>query len=180
MLFRSAVWLDGPYDNATWKGKKIAEIVVPANSKQEATQFTADVAKYVDGLDKKHAIYLVAEGNEGDALFDLMGLGFSSKTKKITRPVPPVVNIAVNGQPVTLPATPVRSTNANGITEYDIYETTYKLPQGTKLPTITASSTNPAVKVVGVTQAASTTGKASVKFDYKGVVKTYNVVYAAE
>ena len=178
--FKVAVWLDGPYDNATWKGKKIAEIVVPANSKQEATQFTADVAKYVDGLDKKHAIYLVAEGNEGDALFDLMGLGFSSKTKKITRPVPPVVNIAVNGQPVTLPATLVRSTNANGITEYDIYETTYKLPQGTKLPTITASSTNPAVKVVGVTQAASTTGKASVKFDYKGVVKTYNVVYTAE
>ena len=178
--FKVNVWLDGPWDNATWKGKKIAEIIVPANSKQEATQFTADVAKYVDGLGKKHAIYLVAEGNDGDALFDLMGLGFSSKTKKITRPVPPVINIAVNGKEVTLPATPVRSTNANGITGYDIYETTYKLPQGTTVPTITASSTNPAVKVVSVTQSASTTGKASVKFDYKGVVKTYNVVYAAE
>lgn len=178
--FKVNVWLDGPWDNATWKGKKIAEIVVPANSKQEATQLTADVAKYVDNLDKKHAIYLVAEGADGDPLFDLMGLGFSSKTKKITRPVPPVINIAVNGKPITLPATPVRSTNANGITEYDIYETTYKLPQSNTVPTITASSPNPAVKVVAITQASSATGKASVKFDYKGVVKTYNVVYAAE
>ena len=129
--FKVNVWLDGPWDNATWKGKKIAEIVVPANSKQEVTQFTADVSRFVDNLDKKHAIFLVAEGGESDALFNLMGLGFSSKNKKINRPVVPTVSIAVNGQPVTIPATPVRSTNANGITGYDIYQTTYKLPAGT-------------------------------------------------
>ena len=176
--FKVNVWLDGPWNNATWKGKKIAEIIVPANSKQEATQFTVDVAKYVDNLDKKHAIYLVAEAaDNNDALFDLMGLGFSSRTKKISRPVPPAVNIAVNGQALTLPAVPVRSTNANGITEYDLYETTYKLPEGTTVPTVTASTNNPAVKVY-ITQAASATGKAVVKFDYKGVVKTYNVAYA--
>jgi arabinoxylan arabinofuranohydrolase len=179
--FKVNVWLDGPWDNATWKGKKIAEIVVPANSKQEATQFTADVAKYVDNLDKKHAIYLVAEGTDGDALFDLMGLGFSSKTKKITRPVPPTVSIAVNGQALTLPATPVRSTNANGITEYDLYETTYKLPAGAPIPKATASSNDPAVKI-SITQGASNTSQAVVpfdyiQFDYKGVVKTYKVVY---
>jgi hypothetical protein len=138
-----------------------------------------DVAKYVDNLDKKHAIYLVAEAADNDALFDLMGLGFSSKTKKISRPVPPAVSIAVNGQAITVPATPVRSTNANGITEYDLYETTYKLAKGATVPAVTASSTNPGVKV-SVTQAESTTGKAVVKFDYKGVVKTYNVAYAAE
>ncbi len=175
--FKVNVWLDGPWDNATWKGKKIAEIVIPANSKQESTQFTADVAKYVDNLDKKHAIFLVAEGTDGDALFDLMGLGFSSKTKKISRPVPPTVSVSVGGQAVTIPATPLRSTNANGITEYDIYETTYKLPAGSTVPSATASSNNPAVKV-SVTQATSRTGKAIVKFDYKGVVKTYNVVYS--
>lgn len=179
--FKVNVWLDGPWDNATWKGKKIAEIVVPANSKQEATQFTADVAKYVDNIGKKHAIFLVAEGPDGD-LFDLMGLGFSSKTKKISRPVPPTVSIEVNGQALTLPAVPVRSTNANGITEYDQYETTYKLPAGATVPKATASTNNPAVKI-SITQGASNTANAVVpfdliQFDYKGVVKTYKVVYA--
>ena len=177
--FKINVWLDGPWDNATWKGKKIAEIVVPANSKQEVTQFTANVSKYVDNLDKKHAIYLVAEGDGSDALFNMSGLGFSSAKKKITRPVPPVVSIAVNGKTIDLPATPVRSTNANGIADYDIYQATYQLPAGTALPKVTATSNNPAVKV-SVTQAASRSGKAVVKFDYKGVVKTYNVVYASE
>ena len=29
--FSVQVWLDGPWDNDTWKGTKIGEIVVPAN-----------------------------------------------------------------------------------------------------------------------------------------------------
>ncbi len=178
--FKVNVWLDGPWDNATWKGKKIAEIVVPANSKQEITQFTANVSKAVDQLDKKHAIYLVAEGDDTDALFDLIGLGFSSAKKKLVRPIVPTVAISVNGQAIAVPATPLRSTNANGIVGYDIYETTYKVPAAaTGVPSVTASSNNPAVKVT-VTQAESKTGKAVVKFNYKGVVKTYNVVYAPE
>ncbi len=177
--FKVNVWLDGPWDNATWKGKKIAEIVVPANSKQEVTQFTADVAKFVDNIGKKHAIFLVAEGTDGDVLFDLMGLGFSSKTKKIARPAIPTVNIAVGGQAVTLPATPLRSTNANGITGYDIYETTYKYSAGAAAPVITASSNNPAVKI-SITQPETPKSMAVVRFDYKGVVKTYNVILAPQ
>ncbi len=54
--------MDGPWDNATWKGKKIGEIQVLAGSAQEVTQFTVDVSAHVDGLGRKHAIYLVAEG----------------------------------------------------------------------------------------------------------------------
>lgn len=178
--FKVNVWLDGPWDNATWKGKKIAEIVVPANSKQEVTQFTADVARFVDHLDRKHAIFLVAEGAEPDVLFDLTGLGFNSKNKKLVRPVVPTVSIAVNGQAVTLPVTPVRSTNANGIVGYDIYQTAYKVPAGTTtVPTVTASSNNPKVKVA-VVQADSLSGTAVVKFDYNGIVKTYRVVYTPE
>jgi len=177
--FKVNVWLDGPWDNATWKGKKIAEIVVPANSKQEVTQFTADVAKIVDNMGKKHAIYLVAEGEGTDALFDLSGLGFSSKAKKIERPVVPTVNIAVDGQAVTLSPTPLRSTKANGITGYDIYETTYKYTAGAKAPVITASSNNPAVKV-SITQPETPKSMAVVKFDYKGMVKTYNVILAPQ
>lgn len=178
--FKVNVWLDGPWENEAWKGKKIGEIVVPANAKQETTKFTVDVAKFVDNLDKKHAIYLVAEGDGAEDLFDFIGLGFSSAKKKIERPVAPKVSIAVNGKSIEVPATPVRSTNANGIVGYDLYETKVTLPANTsQIPVVSASADNSAVKVA-VTQAESTAGTALVKCDYKGVVKTYKIVFAAE
>lgn len=175
--FKVNVWLDGPWDNDTWKGTKIGEIMVPANSKQETTQFTVDVSRFVDHLDKKHAIFLVAEGKESTELFDLIGLGFSKKKKKLTPPVVPSVKIAVNGNEIAIPKTPVRSTNANGIVGYNLYETTYTLPAGTTtLPTVTATSNHDDVKV-SVTQPESTTGIAEVDFDFNGVVKTYRIVF---
>lgn len=175
--FKINVWLDGPWSNETWKGTKIGEIVVPANSKQETTQFTVDVAKFVDHLDKKHAIYLVAEGEGEDNLFDLIGLGFSSKKKKITRPIVPEVNIMVNNKAIEMPKTPVRSTESNGITGYDLYEAVYKLPANvTGIPAVSASATDKNVKVT-ITQATSSSRTAIVTFDYKGVVKTYKVVF---
>jgi hypothetical protein len=178
--FKVNVWLDGPWDNEIWKGKKIGEIVVPANAKQETTKFTVDVAKFVDNLDKKHAIYLVAEGDGAEDLFDFIGLGFSSAKKKIEHPVAPTVSIAVNGKSIDVPATPVRSTNANGIVGYNLYETKATLPANTsQIPVVSASADNSAVKVA-VTQAESTAGTALVKCDYKGIVKTYKIVFAAE
>lgn len=173
--FKINIWLDGPWDNKVWKGTKIGEIVVPANSVQETTQFTADVSKFVDRLDKKHAIYLVAEGEGGENLFDLIGLGFSSDKKKIARPVVPEVKIMVDGKSIEVPATPVRSTESNGITGYDIYEAVCQLPSSaTEIPTVSASASDSSVKIA-VTQANSLSGMAVVKFDYKGVVKTYQV-----
>lgn len=178
--FKVNVWLDGPWDNTTWKGKKIGEITVPANAAHEITKFTVDVSAFVDHLNKKHAIFLVAEGTDPEGLFDLSGLGFSSDQKKIVRPVAPTVSIKVNGNTIELPATPVRSTNANGITGYNLYEATYNLPSGTAAtPTVSASASDPAVKVA-VTQAESKTGTAAVQFDYNGIVKTYKVVFASE
>lgn len=178
--FKVNVWLDGPWDNATWKGKKIGVIDVPANSVQETTKFTIDVSSFVDKLDKKHAIFLVAEGGDTDGLFDVIGLGFSSNKKKIVRPIAPTISIKVNGETLNLPVTPVRSTNANGIVGYGFYETTYKLPTNTTgIPTVSASASNKDVKV-SVTQAESKTGTAVVRFDYKGVIKTYKVVLASE
>jgi hypothetical protein len=178
--FKVNVWLDGPWDNASWRGKKIGVIDVPANSAQEITKFTIDVSSFVDKLDKKHAIFLVAEGPELEELFDLTGLGFSSNKKKIVRPVAPTVSIKVNGEALNLPATPVRSTNANGITGYDLYETSWKLPANTSgLPTITATASSPDVKV-SVTRAESKTGTALVRFDYQGVVKTYKILLTEE
>jgi arabinoxylan arabinofuranohydrolase len=64
--FKVNVWLDGPWDNATWKGKKIGEINVPANAAPEVTQFTLDVASAVENLKGKNALFLVAEGSGGE------------------------------------------------------------------------------------------------------------------
>lgn len=178
--FKINVWLDGPWDNATWNGKKIGEINVPANAAQEITQFTVDVASSVDHLKGKHAVFLVAEGPASEDLCDIIGLGFSSDKKKIVRPVPPSVSITVNGEAIELPAAPVRSTNANGITGVDLYAAAYTLPAGAaQVPQVSASASDRKVKV-HVTQAESINGTAVVKFDYKGVVKTYHVVFASE
>jgi arabinoxylan arabinofuranohydrolase len=178
--FKINLWLDGPWDNNTWKGKKIGEINVPANSSQETAKFTADVSSFVDGLDKKHAIFLVVEGAEPGGLCDLIGLGFSSDKKKIVRPVAPAVSIKVNGEAINLPSTPVRSTNANGIVGLDFFETTYKLPSDLKeMPVVSASANNRQVKVA-VTQAESKTGTAVVRFQYNGVVKTLRILFASE
>lgn len=178
--FRVSVWLDGPWDNETWNGKKIGEINVPANSAQKITEFSINVSEHVDHLDKKHALFLVAEGPDTVDLFDLTGLGFSKGKKKIVRPVAPSVSISVNGEAVDLPATPVRSTNANGITGLDLYETAYKIPSAIPgIPSVSASSDNPDVKIA-VTQAESRSGTAVIEFDYKGVVKTYKIGFSEE
>ncbi|KAB4416119.1 hypothetical protein EAJ10_08690 [Bacteroides thetaiotaomicron] len=174
--FKVDVWLDGPWDNAVWRGEKIGEISVPANSAQKTQQFKIDVSKFVDGLDKKHAIFLVAEGPEG-TLFDLIGLGFSSMQKEIVRPVVPTVRISVNGKEVELPETPIRSTNANGVTGYDMYEVTYNVPSDmSEPPTVSASTDNKDVKII-ITQATSASGIAVVKFDFQGIIKTYKVIF---
>ena len=172
--------MDGPWSNNTWKGTKIGEIVVPANSAKETKQFTVDVSKFVDHLDKKHAIYLVAESVEGGSLFDLAGLGFSSSKKKITRPIAPKVHIEVNGKAIELPSAPVRSNESNGIVGFDLYEAVCKLPANTtQAPSVSASATDKSVKIA-ITQATSATGTAIVKFDYKGIVKTYQVKFNIE
>lgn len=178
--FKVHIWLDGPWDNAVWSGKKIGEIVVPANSKQETTKFSIDVAKFVEGLGKKHAVFLVAEGADQDVLFDFIGLGFSSVKKPIERSLAPTVSILANGEAIEMPLSPVRSTNANGIVGYDLYEAKVKLPEGTKqIPVVTAAASNKAVKMI-ISQAESTTGTATVKCEYNGVVKTYTVNFFNE
>ncbi len=176
--FKINVWLDGPWDNETWKGKKIGEIIVPANAAQEVTKFTIDVASAVDNLDGKHAIFLVAEGSGQGGLCDIVGLGFSSDKKPIVRsPIPPTVSIKVNGVDIQLPATPVRSTNANGITDVSPYQATYAVPADvTGIPQVTASASDPKVKI-DITQAAAKDGSAVVKCDYNGLVKTYYVLF---
>ncbi|MDR2472451.1 MAG: hypothetical protein LBD53_02645 [Tannerella sp.] len=172
--FKVNVWLDGPWDNNTWQGTKIGEIVVADNSAPKTTQYKIDVSPFVDDLDKKHAIFLVAESEDTGNLCDIIGLAFSSDNKQIVRPIPPTVNITVNGKTIDLPATPVRSTNINGITGYDLYETTFVGSDSQTVPVVSASSDNQDVKI-SITQASTSIGTATVKFDYQGVVKTYKI-----
>ena len=173
--FKVNVYLDGPWENEVWKGKKIGEVQVPAGASRETTCFTVDVSEYVDGLKGKHAIYLVAESADKGELCDLIGLGFSSDKHKLVRPVVPVVKIQVNGKAVELPSEPVRSTNANGLTGYGLYETVCKLSAGNAaVPVVSASADQPEVKIT-VEQAQSVSGEAVVRCDYKGLVKTYKI-----
>ena len=174
--FKVQVWLDGPWDNATWNGTQIGEITVPANTENKITQFKLDVSEFVDKLDKKHALFLRIEGPDSESLGELVGLGFSAKDKPIERPVVPEVFISANDKALDLPETPVRSTNENGITGYDVYEATFNAGDAASVPVLTAKSDNPEVKI-DITQASSLSEKAVVKFDYKGKVKTYLVVF---
>lgn len=169
--FTVDVWLDGPVDNATWKGKKIAQLTVPASSKGKLTRLTADVADAVDNLDGKHAVYIASNGN-----MRFEGLGFTRRGETMERPEVPVPTIKVNGKALTLPATPVRSTNGNGITDYSHYEVAYNTSVGTSsepvLVKIEASCSNPDVKV---SVSDPTSASNTVTFDWNGLKKIYHL-----
>lgn len=183
--FKIRVMLDAPYANDIHHGKEIAVIEVPANSAQQPTKLSADVAGYVEGLSGKHAIYLVAEGPEIEqprndrprwpgmppmrprGLFDMQGISFSSVTCDPERPVPPVVSIAVDGKDLVIPATPIRSTNFNGYTDVTRYQVFGPLTDNS---VIDAKASDPSVKI---TVGKIADGRATVKFEYKGMVKIF-------
>ncbi|NPD82013.1 hypothetical protein HPS57_08500 [Prevotella sp. PINT] len=174
--FKVSVWLDGPYANKAWKGKKLGEINVPANAAKKATRFTLDVSSVVDNLGKKHGIYLVAEGAAGTPLCDIEGLGFSSDTKKIDMPVVPQVRISVNGKALCLPKYPARSTNFNGYVDGSVYEVAYNSADNLRSIKIDAKADSKDVKVE-VSPIDMETRKAVVKFTYKGLTKNYVISF---
>lgn len=185
--FRIHVMLDGPYANATWQGREIAVIDVPAGSRPEVMQLTADVADAVEGLKGKHAIYLVAEGPDikeepaeqprwgqrpqqpqrPKGLFNLQGIGFSSATTTLERPVPPTVTITVDGKALSLPTLPIRFLNSNGYADVTRYQTYAPL---TDKSVIDVKASSPAVKVK---VSAINEGRATVRCTYNGQDKVY-------
>ena len=169
------VMMDGPWTGKVWKGKRIARIEVPAGSTAQERKLVADVSSSVDRLSGKHAIYLVAEGPEGEPLFDLHGLGFSRKGLSIEREAVPAVGISIDGKAVEVPAIPVRSTNANGLLGYDIYEIKSEATSGK----VSAVCDDTRVKI-SVTQAEAPLNMAEVRCDLDGVVKTYRVRFHSE
>ncbi len=183
--FTIRVMLDGPYANDTWKGREIGSIDIPAGARRERTVYNIPVPD-VDGLKGKHAIYLVAEGPEGKqpkqdpraqrqprqpqrpvGLFDLHGIGFSKSDMPFKRPVVPTVTIMADGKTLNIPATPIRTSNANGLTDAIRYQVYAPLTAGSK---ITVKASDPSVKaeVSPVIE-----GRATVKCTYNGKEKIY-------
>lgn len=174
--FRLKVMMDGPWNNKAWNGKELGVIEVPAGkaADSEIKKFTLDVSAMVDGIGKKHAIYLVAEG-DGKQLCQLQGIGFTKKGETMQCPVAPKVEIRMNGRVLDVPATPTRMTNANGILGYNEYDVVAPLQNGEKkAPVITATSDNKDVKIE-VLQPATMQDRAYVKCTYKGISKNYTV-----
>ena len=185
--FKIHVMLDGPYANETWKGKEIAVVEVPADAPRVAKNYQVAVPA-VEGLKGKHAIYLVVEGPEVQqpqannrqgfggrqqqpqrpvGLFDLHGIGFSKNGNVCERPIVPQVTITSDGKKLNLPTTPIRCTNANGLTDAIRYQAYGPLEEGTIL---NATATDPSV-IFEISPIVE--GRATVKCTYHGLQKIY-------
>ena len=185
--FKIHVMLDGPYANETWKGKEIAVVEVLADAPRVAKNYQVAVPA-VEGLKGKHAIYLVVEGPEVQqpqannrqgfggrqqqpqrpvGLFDLHGIGFSKNGNVCERPIVPQVTITADGKKLNLPTTPIRCTNANGLTDAIRYQAYGPLEEGTIL---NATATDPSVffEISPIVE-----GRATVKCTYHGLQKIY-------
>lgn len=180
--FKIHVMLDGPYANDTWKGREIAVVSVPAEAQRVAQTLQVAVPD-VEGLSGKHAIYLVAEGDDveqpqqpqwgrrqhrrPEGLFDLHGIGFSKPGAPCVPPVVPEVTIMADGQKLNIPSTPVYSTNANGLTDCTRYQVYGRL---TDHSTLTATASDPSVQIK---VSAIVEGRATIHCTYQGKEKVF-------
>jgi hypothetical protein len=141
----------------------------------------------VEGLQGKHAIYLVAEGPEivlpqmpqrpggmrpqtpqrPVGLFDLNGIGFSKPGQPCERPSVPTVSITADGKALTIPDTPIRCSNANGLTDQIRYQVYAPVSEGT---VIQVAASDPAVRCE---VSPLVEGRATVTCTYKGLKKIY-------
>ncbi|MCQ2253465.1 MAG: hypothetical protein MJZ61_08445 [Bacteroidales bacterium] len=176
------VMLDGPVDNQVWKGKEIAVINVPVSQpemfRNSVVKVSADVSAAVDNLDKKHAIFLVAEGEPEAELLELYGIGFSDKNHECNRPSVPKVQVLINGKTIDMPKMPVPFTPENGYTDQSNYEINYK-PSDGLLPRVSAKCDNKNVAIT-IKQASSFRDEATVTCNWNGMVKTYHVKFEGQ
>jgi hypothetical protein len=180
--FRIHVMLDGPYDNVVWKGREIGVLDVPATPQRQGANTYQIPVPAVEGLTGKHAIYLVAEGPEVEqpkdnnpwrrqmgpqrpqGLFDLHGLGFSKTGTTCQPPEVPQVTILVDGQKLNIPATPIRCSNANGLTDAIRYQVYAPLKDNSKIQVL-APETAEVSPIVS--------GRATITCTYKGLKKIF-------
>lgn len=180
--FKIHVKLDDP-----WKGQEVAVFAIPEDypMKEMPVTITQPVPA-LEGLTGKHAIYLVAEGPEiqkkeqrpqwgrprqpqrPEGLFDLHGIGFGKNGANAKPDLVPMVSIIADGQELTIPRAPIRSTNANGYTDLTRYQVYAPLKADSKLE---ATTTHP--KDVHIVVSPVVDGRATVKATYKGKEKIF-------
>ena len=175
--FKIHVRLDNP-----WKGDEIAVFEIPADA-QKAPKLFQQAVPAVEGLQGKHAIYLVAEGADiqepqrpqwgprrpqrPQGLFDLHGIGFAKAGEPFEAPVVPQVTITADGTKLVIPSTPIRFTNLNGYTDQTRYQVYGKLCDSSKL-TATASDPNVKFEISPIVE-----GRATIKATYNGLTKIF-------
>ena len=180
--FKIHVKLDDP-----WKGQEVAVFAIPEDypMKEMPVTITQPVPA-LEGLTGKHAIYLVAEGPEiqkkeqrpqwgrprqpqrPEGLFDLHGIGFGKNGANAKPDLVPMVSIIADGQELTIPRDPIRSTNANGYTDLTRYQVYAPLKADSKL-----EATTPHPKDVHIVVSPVVDGRATVKATYKGKEKIF-------
>ena len=180
--FKIHVKIDDP-----WKGQEVAVFAIPEDypMKEMPVTITQPVPA-LEGLTGKHAIYLVAEGPEiqkkeqrpqwgrprqpqrPEGLFDLHGIGFGKNGANAKPDLVPMVSIIADGQELTIPRDPIRSTNANGYTDLTRYQVYAPLKADSKLE---ATTTHP--KDVHIVVSPVVDGRATVKATYKGKEKIF-------
>ncbi|MBO5624825.1 MAG: hypothetical protein J5953_03425 [Prevotella sp.] len=176
--FKIHIKLDNP-----WKGEEIGVIGIRDEFPAGKSSTVSCPVPAVEGLSGKHAIYLVVEGPDvqtpqrpqwgrrpqqpqrPQGLFDLHGIGFT-KTDICPVPLVPEVTIAVDGQKLQLPETPIRSTEANGYTEENRYQTYARMTDSS----VISATASPDVDI-NVGKIAD--GRATVTFTYRGQKKIY-------
>ena len=181
--FKIHVRLDDP-----WKGENIATIFVPENDHRKSAVFGTKVPA-IEGLVGKHAIYLVAEGQDvkqpeqpqqgpwarrgpqqpqrPQGLFDLHGIGFKKAIDLVEIPVVPEITITVDGQKLNIPEKPIMATNANGYTECNRYQIYAPLKAGSKV------QAEASVRDVKFEISPVVDGRATVKATYNGQTKYF-------
>lgn len=176
--FKIHIKLDNP-----WKGEEIGVIGIHDEFPAGKSSTVSCPVPAVEGLSGKHAIYLVVEGPDiqtpqrpqwgrrpqqpqrPQGLFDLHGIGFT-RTDICPVPLVPEVTIAVDGQKLQLPETPIRSTEANGYTEENRYQTYARMTDSS----VISATASPDVDI-NVGKIAD--GRATVTFTYRGQKKIY-------
>jgi len=176
--FKIHIKLDNP-----WKGEEIGVIGIRDEFPAGKSSTVSCPVPAVEGLSGKHAIYLVVEGPDiqtpqrpqwgrrpqqpqrPQGLFDLHGIGFT-KTDICPVPLVPEVTITVDGQKLQLPETPIRSTEANGYTEENRYQTYARMTDSS----VISATASPDVDI-NVGKIAD--GRATVTFTYRGQKKIY-------
>ncbi|MDO4462171.1 MAG: hypothetical protein Q4C30_06720 [Bacteroidia bacterium] len=168
--FKINIMLDSPWED---KGGKLLSSQIVTEKSGEYLQIVNGCEGIFDTLDKKHAIYVVAEGAEGEKLFDLHGIAFSKNDllEGDFRPKEAFVNI--NDRKYNMPAFPIRSTNENGILGYDHYE--LSVPEEFEGANYDFKSLDSEITVTSETDVENKT--INITYTYKGVNKYLKVSF---